>query len=101
MEHSSSTERCPGFVTALLLRCGEGDQRALLALMELFYAPVRARIAAGRPDDEADALVGRAFVHLWEHAPSYEPRRQPEPVAWILAQAAATVRETTPVLVAS
>ena len=101
MDHISSTERCPGFVTALILRCGQGDQPALLTLMELLYAPVRASVASGRPDDEADALVGQAFVHIWEHASSYEPRRQPGPVAWILAEAATTVRSAPPVLVAS
>ena len=101
MEHDSSTERCPGFVTALVLRCGQGDQAALLTLMELLYAPVRARIASNRPDDEADVLVGRAFLHVWEHASSYDTRRQPGPVAWVLDEAASTVRETTPVLVAS
>lgn len=101
MDHDSSTERCPGFLTALLLRCGQGDQRALLALMELFYAPVRACVATGRPDDEADVLVGRAFVQVWQHASSYEPRRQPGPVAWVLTEAASAVRDATPVLVAS
>lgn len=105
VEHESSTERCPGFITALVLRCGQGDQAALLALMELFYAPVRARVAdsdtVSLSDDEVDALVGRAFVHIWQRAPSYDPARRPGPVAWLLAEAAATVRGASPALVAS
>lgn len=101
MEHGSSTDRCPGFATALLLRCGQGDRPALLTLMELFYAPVRARVAADLPDHEADALVGQAFIHIWERAPSYRPRRQPGPVAWVLDEASAAVRTARPALVAS
>lgn len=101
MEHDNSTEQCPGFVTALVLRCGQGDQAALLALVELFYAPVRARIAGARSGDEVDELVSRAFVHIWQRASSYEPRRQPGPVAWILTEAASTVGDATPVLIAS
>lgn len=101
MDHDDSTERCPGFVTALVRRCGQGDQAALLALMELFYGPVRARIAGAQDDDEADELVGRAFVHIWQRAPSYDPRRQGAVVSWLLAEAASTVPDARRVLVAS
>ena len=101
MEHDHSTERCPGFVTALVCRCGQGDRAALLALMELLYAPVRARIAGARDDDEADELVGRAFVHIWERAASYDPQRQGGVVSWLLEEAASTVPDASRVLVAS
>lgn len=101
MEHDHSAGRCPGFVTALVHRCGQGDQAALLALMELLYVPVRARIAGARDDDEVDELVGRAFVRIWERAPSYVPARQGNVVSWLLDEAASTVPDASRVLVAS
>lgn len=101
MDHDSGAEGCPGFVTALVLRCGQGDRAALLALMDLLYAPVRARLAPTCADEEADALVGRAFVHLWHRASSYAPRSQPDVVAWLLDEAVSGVGSAAPVLVAS
>lgn len=93
---------CPGFVTALVLRCGQGDESALLALMELLYGPVRARLAvADLPDAEADELVRRAFVHIWRRAASYDASNQAGVISWLLDEATSAPGLTTPVLAAS
>lgn len=92
---------CPGFVTALVLRCGQGDESALLALMELLYVPVRARLAVvALPDAEADELVGRAFVHIWRRAASYDASHQAGVISWLLDEAASALG-LTPALAAS
>lgn len=91
---------CPGFVTALVLRCGRGDESALVALMELLYGPVRARLGlAHHSDAEADEVLGRAFVHIWRRAASYDASKQAGVVAWLLDEAASTPG-LTPVLAA-
>lgn len=90
---------CPGFVTALVLRCGQGDQSALGALMSLLYGPVRARLAvADLPDADADELVGRAFVHIWRRAASYDASHPVGVVAWLLDEAVSAVGLTKPAL---
>jgi len=92
---------CPGFVTALVLRCGRGDEAALVALMELLYSPVRARLAVALPDAEADELVGLAFIHIWGRAAAYDAPSQAGVIAWLLDEAAFALGLTTPVLAAS
>lgn len=93
---------CPGFVTALVLRCGQGDKSALLVLMELLYLPVRARLAtADLPSAEMDELVGRAFIHIWQSAPSYDPSTQTGVVAWLLEGVVSTPALIPPALAPS
>lgn len=83
-----SEPRCPGFVTALVLRCGQGDEAALVALMELLYAPVCARLAVTTlPSHEAEEIAGRAFVHIWHRAAAYDPSPGADVVAWLLDEA--------------
>ena len=93
---------CPGFVTALVLRCGQGDESALVALMGLLYGPVRARLAVDAlRDTEADELVGRAFLHIWRRAASYDGSNQAGVIAWLLDEAVSALGMTTPGLAAS
>ncbi len=106
-EHNSRTARdaeddCPGFVTALVLRCAAGDDSALMVLMALTYAPVRALLVSRvLTDTEADELVGRAFIHIWHQAESYDASTQAGVIAWLLHEAGAALGLTTPVLAAS
>jgi DNA-directed RNA polymerase specialized sigma24 family protein len=91
--HTSATEEgCPGFVTALVLRCASGDETALMALMSLLYAPVRARLSgAAVSETEADELVGRAFVHIWRRAAAYDVSNPAGVIAWLLDQASSSL----------
>lgn len=96
-----SAARCPGFVTDLVMRCGHEDRSALVSLMHLLYAPVRARVAAALPDAVADELVGQAFLHIWRRAASYDPVSSGDVVTWLLTEAASVTHRAAPVCVAS
>lgn len=97
----SAADRCPGFVTGLVLRCARGDRSALAPLMDLLYAPVLARVAPHPASTVSDEVVTRAFVRIWEQAPSYDPTTDGGAVAWLLDQASAAVGRGRPELVAS
>lgn len=97
----SSAYGCPGFVTGLVLRCARGDAGAMSALMDLLYAPVLARVSSDADGPESDELVARAFIRIWDQAPSYDPRRDGGSVAWLLDQAGAAAGSQQPQLVAS
>lgn len=96
-----AADRCPGFVTRLVLRCARGDSSALAPLMELLYAPVLARLTPDPASTVSDEVVVRAFVRIWEQAPSYDPTSDGGAVAWLLDQASAAVGRGQPELVAS
>lgn len=92
---------CPGLVTGLVLRCARGDRSALAPLMDLLYAPVLARVALHPASVVSDEVVARAFIRIWEQAPSYDPHTDGGPVAWLLDQASAAGGPVQPELVAS
>jgi DNA-directed RNA polymerase specialized sigma24 family protein len=71
---------CPGFVTALVLRCARDDRAALGTLFDLLYAPVAATVR--RPGTERDDLVAEVFHDVWANANHF--RRGEDPVAWVL-----------------
>ena len=83
---STSTDRCPGFLTNLILRCAARDELALGALFDHLYPVVSATVSDGTPESAADPLALAAFRRLWEQAPSYDPKVQ-RPVAWALSEA--------------
>jgi Sigma-70 region 2 len=88
---ADATAACPGFITALLVRCGRGDEAALGLLFDLFYAPVAAAVGRqGRPET-VEELVHAAFVRVWRHAPTFVPGDQ-RPVEWVMEQASATTQ---------
>lgn len=96
-----AADGCPGLVTVLVLRCARGDTSALAPLMDLLYAPVLARVAPHLASAVSDEVVARAFIRIWEQAPSYDPTTDGGPVAWLLDQATAAIGRGQPELVAS
>ena len=90
-QHATTTRTsaaCPGFITELLLRCGQGDEAAFGRLFDLFHAPVAAALRqSGRPET-VEELVHEVFVRVWRHAPTFVPGGQ-GPVEWVMEQASA------------
>jgi Sigma-70 region 2 len=86
-QHATTTRTsaaCPGFITELLLRCGQGDEAAFGRLFDLFHAPVAAAALrqSGRPET-VEELVHEVFVRVWRHAPTFAPGAQ-GPVGWVM-----------------
>jgi hypothetical protein len=86
-QHATTTRTsaaCPGFITELLLRCGQGDEAAFGRLFDLFHAPVAAAALrqSGRPET-VEELVHDVFVRVWRHAPTFVPGAQ-GPVGWVM-----------------
>jgi hypothetical protein len=77
--------RCCGLITDLILRCGQGEEAALGRLFDVFYRLVRAAVGEQGSVEATEEQVIQTFVHLWRHAPSYDPTAQP-PVAWVMHQ---------------
>lgn len=75
---------CRGFVTELVLRCGRGDESALMTLLDLFHAPARACLARRVAADEVDDALVEAFARVWRAAPSFTPGRRRGAAAWVL-----------------
>ena len=80
------TDPCPGFVTALIARCADGDVVALGRLFDLFLPTVLAIVGEGTTSTETDARAVAAFRRVWLHAPSFDPQSQ-HSVSWVLDQA--------------
>jgi DNA-directed RNA polymerase specialized sigma24 family protein len=80
---------CHGFITGLVLRCGEGDENALAKLFDLTFFLVSAVVCRGKEASPGiDDLVVAAFVRIWRHSPTYEPAQRGA-LAWIFDQAVA------------
>lgn len=77
---------CPGFVSALVLRCARDDRAALGTLFDLLYAPVA--VTVGGPGRERDDLVAEVFQRVWTNANHF--RRGDDPVDWVLGLARQT-----------
>lgn len=88
---SSHTTDCPGFVSALVLRCARGDRAALGTLVDLLYAPVAATVSGPRTAVDDD-LVAQVFRDVWRTAPTF--RREDNAVVWVLDLARATARRS-------
>lgn len=74
---------CPGFVSALVLRCARDDRAALGTLFDLLYAPVAATV--GSPGMARDDLVAEVFQDVWANANHFH--RGDDAVAWVLGLA--------------
>jgi hypothetical protein len=74
-----------GHITALLLRCGDGDVDALSQLLTLFYPYAAAEAATTVPPDAVDATTARGFVHLWMQARSFRAGED-RAVPWVTAR---------------
>ena len=83
---------CRGFISALVLRCGAGDEKALGDLFDLTYFVVADRVAQGHGSARESARgiedkVVEAFARIWHRARTYQPSER-GPLAWVLDQAA-------------
>lgn len=76
------TDGCPGFVSALVLRCARGDHDALGALFDLFFPLVHARLAVLAPHEPIDERVIDTFQRVWQEAPGYQVAE--DAVAWVM-----------------
>ena len=73
----------PELLTALLARCGAGDQRALAELYRLTSAKlfgVSLRIL--RRPEWAEEVLQESFVNIWKHAADYAVARS-QPMTWM------------------
>ncbi|MCW2785271.1 MAG: hypothetical protein JWP74_1788 [Marmoricola sp.] len=87
-----STDRCPGFLTDLVLRCAAHDEAALGTLFDHLYPVVISIVRDRTPPGAADALVLATFRRLWEQAPTFDPKVR-TPVEWVVAQTRAVRAE--------
>jgi DNA-directed RNA polymerase specialized sigma24 family protein len=81
------SDGCHGFISELVLRCGEGDETALAELFDLTYFAVasvvrREAMASSGIDDEVVA----AFVRIWRHSPTFQPAKRTV-LSWIFDRA--------------
>ena len=77
---------CQGFVTHLVLRCGQGDESALGDLFDLTYFLVARLVHRGSCSvTGADEDVVEAFRRIWLHSRTYQPNEQPV-LAWVFDQ---------------
>ena len=84
-------DACVGFITDLVVRCGRGEEAALLRLFDLFHRAVSEAIRAGSPAAPLDEQILRVFVGVWEHAPRFVPG-EVGPVDWVMEQVGAAAR---------
>ena len=78
---------CQGFITNLVLRCGEGDETALGELFDLTFFLVAAAVNRGAvtPAGVEDEVVA-AFWRIWHRSADYQPTERGV-LAWVFAQA--------------
>jgi hypothetical protein len=93
--HRHPTDRCPGFITDLILRCAAGDKPALGSLFDLMYPLVNAIVGGAAPSDSDETRVVATFHRLWDQAPAYDPKLFGS-VEWVLVQARAVCAEELP-----
>ena len=78
---------CQGFLTHLVLRCGEGDEAALGELFDLTYFLVAGVVNPGHLSSTgADDRVVDAFRRIWQRSGGYEPTEQGV-LSWVFDQA--------------
>ena len=77
----------PGFITNLVLRCGQGDEAALGELFDLTFFLVASAVNRGTlsPAGVDDEVVG-AFRRIWRRSSGYQPTERGV-LAWVFDQA--------------
>lgn len=93
--HRHPTDRCPGFVTDLILRCAVGDEAALGSLFDHLYPLVIAIVGGAAPLESDEARVLATFRRLWDQAPNYDPKLFGS-VEWVVSQARHVVGGSLP-----
>jgi DNA-binding NarL/FixJ family response regulator len=87
---------CQGFLTDLVLRCGEGDESALGELFDLTYFLVARIVNPGSATSlGAEDRILEAFRRIWQRSPAYQPNQQGV-LSWVFDQ----VRDEHPAAVA-
>ncbi|MDX6325449.1 MAG: hypothetical protein QOK15_1803 [Nocardioidaceae bacterium] len=81
---------CHGFVTDLVVRCGQGDDAALALLFDLFHPLVGSLAVAHAPDHEVTDVVLEAFTRVWQRAPTFRPDAH-NAVAWVCSELSSSV----------
>jgi hypothetical protein len=79
-------DRCQGFITHLVLRCGQGDETALGDLFDLTFSLVAAVLhygALSAPGVDDDVV--EAYRRIWRRSPDYEATERGV-LAWVLDQ---------------
>jgi len=80
-------DRCQGFVTNLVVRCGQGDEAALGELFDLTFFLVAAAVNRGAMSASGvDDEVVEAFRRIWSRSSRYEPTDRGV-LAWVFDQA--------------
>ena len=81
------SDRCQGFITNLVVRCGHGDEAALGELFDLTFFVVAAAVNRGAlPSSGADDEVVEAFRRIWSRSSRYRPTERGV-LAWVFDQA--------------
>jgi len=80
------SEPCPGFITRLVLRCGEGDEAALGELFDVTFFLVAAAVNGGAlSSNGVEDEVVEAFWRIWRRSADYEHTEQGV-IGWVLDQ---------------
>ena len=86
------SDRCPGFITDLILRCAAGEDAALGSLFDHLYPVVLAIVRSSAPPPATDDLVLATFRRVWDRSPTFDPRLR-ESVEWTVSQAEAVLAQ--------
>lgn len=89
--------RCPGFLTDLILRCAARDERALGSLFDHAYPLVYSIARSHSGFRGGDDLVVAVFRRLWEQASTHDPKTS-KAVEWVTSQTRAVLEEHFPVV---
>jgi len=81
------SDRCQGFITNLVLRCGQGDEAALGELFDLTFFLVASAVNRGTLSPAGvDDQVVEAFRRIWSRSACYQPTERGV-LAWVFDQA--------------
>ncbi len=90
-------DRCPGFLTDLILRCAARDEQALGSLFDHVYPLVSSIVTDRSRTNGDDGLVVAVFRRLWEQASTYDPKTS-QAVEWMTSQTRAVLEEKVPLV---
>lgn len=80
-------DQCQGFITNLVVRCGQGDEAALGELFDLTFVLVAAAVNRGAISSSGvDDEVVEAFRRIWSRSSCYQPTERGV-LAWVFDQA--------------
>jgi hypothetical protein len=83
---------CHGFLTELVVRCGEGDDVAMASIYELFHPLVSSVAVSEVPHADVTQVVLDAFTRVWRRAGAFRPAVDGA-LAWLLGELSLAVAE--------